>query len=192
MTNMTVEELDEIDPDAARWWWVFLMTGIAWVLVSFIVLAYEPTSATLIAYMVGAVLIVAGANELMEIGFAPSWKWLHAVLGGLFIVAGVFAFIEPFQIFGVLALLIGWYLLVKGTFDVIMSIMERDVLPLWGLVLGAGIIEIVIGLWAIGYPGRSAALLILWVGIGALMRGITEIFFAFRLRGSGRAQAAFA
>jgi uncharacterized membrane protein HdeD (DUF308 family) len=188
---MTVEELDS-DSDAARWWWVFLMTGIAWVLVSFVVLAYEPTSAALIGYMVGAVLIIAGANELFEIGFAPSWKWLHAVLGGLFIVAGVFAFIEPFQIFGVLALLIGWYLLVKGTFDVIMSIMEREVLPLWGLVLGAGIIQIVIGLWAIGYPGRSAALLVLWVGIGALMRGVTEIFFAFRLRDSGRTHAAFA
>jgi Short repeat of unknown function (DUF308) len=191
MTTLTVEEIDS-DPDAARWWWVFLMTGIAWVLVAFVVLAYEPTSAALIGFMVGALLIVAGANELMEIGFAPTWKWLHAVLGGLFIIAGVFAFIEPFQIFGILALLIGWYLLVKGTFDVIMSIMERDVLPLWGLVLGAGIIQIAIGLWAIGYPGRSAALLILWVGIGALMRGITEIFFAFRLRGSGRSQAAFA
>ena len=56
--------------------------------------------------MVGALLIVAGANGLMEIGFSPSWKWLHAVLGGLFIVAGFFAFIEPFQMFGVLALLI--------------------------------------------------------------------------------------
>jgi uncharacterized membrane protein HdeD (DUF308 family) len=60
------------------------------------------------------------------------------------------------------------------------------------LVLGAGVIQIVIGLWAIGYPGRSAALLVLWVGIGALMRGVTEIFFAFRLRDSGRTHAAFA
>ena len=94
------------------------------------------------------------------------------------------ALLEPFQTFGVLALLIGWYLLFKGVADVIFSIVERDVLHLWGLLLASGIIEIAIGMWAIGYPGRSAWLLILWVGIGALIRGVTEIVLAFKLRGA--------
>jgi uncharacterized membrane protein HdeD (DUF308 family) len=192
MTRLTVDILDDSDPDAPRFWWLFLVTGIAWVLISFLVLAFEPTSATLIGYLVGVVLIAAGVNELFEIGFVQSWKWLHAVLGVLFVVAGIFAFVEPFQIFGVLALLIGWYLLIKGTFGVVISIMERDALPLWGLLLAAGIVEIVVGIWAIGYPGRSAALLILWVGIGAMMRGITEIFLAFTLRSGGGTRAAFA
>ena len=83
---------------------------------------------------------------------------------------------------GILALLIGWYLLVKGTFDVVMSVAERHVLHLWGLVLASGLIEIAIGIWAIGSPGRSAWLLVLWVGLTALMRGITEIVLAFKLR----------
>ena len=55
-------------------------------------------------------------------------------------------------------------------------------LHLWGLLLASGIIELVIGVWAIGYPGRSAWLLILWVGIGAVIRGVTEIVLAFKLR----------
>ena len=38
-------------------------------------------------------------------------------------------------------------------------------------------------MWALGYPGRSAWLLVLWVGITALMRGVTEIVLAFKLRG---------
>jgi uncharacterized membrane protein HdeD (DUF308 family) len=192
MTRIQVEVLDDADERAAKWWWLFLITGIAWVLASFVILAAEPSSAALIAYIVGVVLIAAGVNELFEIGFAQGWKWLHAILGALFIIAGIFAFIEPFQIFGILALLIGWYLLIKGTFGVVFSIMFRDALPLWGLLLATGIIEIVIGIWAIGYPGRSAALLILWVGIGAMLRGITEIMFAFRLRGGGGARPAFA
>jgi uncharacterized membrane protein HdeD (DUF308 family) len=33
-----------------------------------------------------------------------------------------------------------------------------------------------------GYPGRSAALLILWIGIGAIIRGIAEIVSSFQLR----------
>jgi hypothetical protein len=192
MTRIQVEVLDDADEAGAKWWWLFLITGIAWVLASFVILAAEPSSAALIAYIVGIVLIAAGVNELFEIGFAQGWKWLHGILGALFIIAGIFAFIEPFQIFGILALLIGWYLLIKGTFGVVFSIMFRDGLPLWGLLLATGFIEIVIGIWAIGYPGRSAALLILWVGIGAMLRGITEIMFAFRLRGGGGASPAFA
>ena len=34
--------------------------------------------------------------------------------------------------------------------------------------------------------GRSVVLLVLWVGISALMRGVTEIVLAFRLRGARR------
>jgi uncharacterized membrane protein HdeD (DUF308 family) len=93
------------------------------------------------------------------------------------------ALTTPFQTFGILALLIGWYLLFKGTFDVIISIVERDVLPLWGLALASGIIELALAMWALGYPGRSAWLLVLWIGITALMHGVTEIVFAFKLRG---------
>ena len=39
-----------------------------------------------------------------------------------------------------------------------------------------------LGVWASGYPGRSATLLTLWVGIGALIRGITQIVASFQSR----------
>jgi uncharacterized membrane protein HdeD (DUF308 family) len=51
------------------------------------------------------------------------------------------------------------------------------------VLLAAGILEMIIGVWAIGYPGRSAWLLIIWVGIGALFRGVTEIITAFHIKG---------
>lgn len=183
MESMTEAELAEADRQLTKAWWLFLVTGIAWVIVACVVLAWKPGSAALIGYMTGFVLILAGVNEFVAIGFAASWKWLHGVLGGLFVIAGLLAVLTPFQTFGLLALLIGWYLLLKGFADVIFSIVERDVLSLWGLLLAAGIVEMVIGVWAIGYPGRSAWLLIVWVGIGALIRGVTEIILAFKLRG---------
>jgi uncharacterized membrane protein HdeD (DUF308 family) len=182
--EIAIEDVD-YEPAPSGMWWLFLITGILWVLISFVILTVDPTSAALIGWMTGFVILLAGINEFVQIGFVQGWKWLHAVLGVLFLITGIFAFIEPFQTFGILALLIGWYLLFKGTFEVIYSIAERHWLPLWGLLLAGGIIQILIGLWAIGYPGRSAALLILWVGVGAMMRGITEIFLAFQLRGGG-------
>ena len=166
-----------------RLWWLFLITGIAWVLIAFMVLAFKPTTPATIGYLTGFVLIAAGVNEFMAMGMVAAWRWLHAVLGVLFLVAGFMALASPFQTFGILALLIGWYLLFKGWFDIIVSVVERDLIPLWGLGLASGIIEVGIAMWALGYPGRSAWLLVLWIGITALMRGVTEIVLAFKLRG---------
>jgi uncharacterized membrane protein HdeD (DUF308 family) len=184
MDTMTDADVKAAERQLARSWWLFLITGIGWVLVSFIVLGLDAASSATIGYLVGFVLLAAGINEFIAISFADSWKWLHGAVGALFLVAGVMALLEPFQTFGILALLIGWYLLFKGIMDVILSIVERDELHLWGLMLVAGILEMAIGVWAIGYPGRSAWLLMVWVGLGAIIRGITEIVFAFKLRGA--------
>jgi uncharacterized membrane protein HdeD (DUF308 family) len=189
MSVLTERDVFEIEREGPSLWWLFLITGIGWVLVSFMVLAFNPTTPATIGYLAGFVLLAAGVNEFVMIGFAGGWKWLHAVLGVLFVITGIMALMSPFQTFGILALLVGWYLLLKGTFDIVLSIVERDELSLWGLLLASGILELAVGVWAIGYPRRSAWLLVLWIGIGALIRGITEIVLAFKLRGARHAAA---
>ena len=47
----------------------------------------------------------------------------------------------------------------------------------------AGIVEIILGFWAAGDFGHKVILLVVWVGVAALIRGISEIIFAFTLRG---------
>ena len=59
---------------------------------------------------------------------------------------------------------------------------------MWGSFwLGYGILEILIGFWASQQlaPAR-AVLLIIWVGVLALFRGITEIVLAFELKNAQR------
>jgi uncharacterized membrane protein HdeD (DUF308 family) len=174
-----------VDAEARRrvagLWWVLLITGIIWVLISLVVLSFSPSSVATIGYLVGVVLVVAGFTEFLEAAMGVGWRWVHALVGVLFVVAGVLSFLEPFQTFGILALLIGWYLLIRGTMEVAFALAARRELPLWGLLLIAGIIEIAIGVWAIGSPARSAWLLIIWVGIGAMIRGITEIIDSVHL-----------
>ena len=46
-----------------------------------------------------------------------------------------------------------------------------------------GILEIVLAFWVAGSFRQSAILLVAYVGIIALSRGITEIFLAFKLKG---------
>jgi uncharacterized membrane protein HdeD (DUF308 family) len=182
--TLTEREAAELQRGLVSSWWLFLVVGIGWILVSFLVLGSSSSAVATIGYLTAFVLIAAGVNELVLVGFVDSWKWLHVVFGVIVLITGLFALAAPFQTFGILAVLIGWYLLVSGTFNSVLAIAERDELPLWGLQLAAGIAEIVVGLWAIGYIFRSAWLLIIWIGIGALVRGITQIVFAFRLRGA--------
>jgi hypothetical protein len=45
--------------------------------------------------------------------------------------------------------------------------------------------------WAIGYTGRSIAVLVIWVGVWALTEGFLNIWAAFRLRGAHKQAAEF-
>ena len=70
-------------------WWVFLILGILWVLIAFVVLAGSPTSVATIGFLMGGVLIAAGLTEAVEATATEGWRWLHVALAVLFIATGV-------------------------------------------------------------------------------------------------------
>jgi uncharacterized membrane protein HdeD (DUF308 family) len=179
MTAITIENPRE--PAVGKLWWVLLVTGILWILLGLYVLQAHYGSAVAIGYIVAFWLIFAGVAEFIEAGVVERWRWLHVVLGIVFVVGGIMALLSPFQTFMVLAALIGIFLVIKGTFDFVFALAVRHDLDLWWMGLIAGIIEIAVGVWAIGYQGRSAALLLVWVGIGAMIRGISEIVAGFHI-----------
>jgi len=169
------------EPAVGKWWWVLLVSGFLWILIGLFVLAADFDSAVLIGYLVAFWLIFAAVAEFAEVGVSIAWKWLHVVMGILFVIGGIAALLAPFQTFTVLAALIGIFLVLKGTFDFVFGIALRHEIDMWWLTMTAGILQILLGIWAMGYPGRSAALLILWIGIGAIIRGIAEIVTAFHV-----------
>src|SRR4051794_38252810 len=117
----------------------------------------------------------------MQAVVMQGWRWLHAILAVLFFVGGIFAIVYPGQTFRTLAILIAWFLLIKGTTLFCVSLASHG-LPWWWVGMLVGALDILIGLWAIGYPGRSATLLVLWAGIAALARGIADIVMGFQVR----------
>jgi uncharacterized membrane protein HdeD (DUF308 family) len=164
------------------WWWLLLVTGILWILIGIFALEADFNSAVLIGYLVAVWLLFAGAAEFATIGVVESWKWLHAVFGVLFVLGGIAALLAPFQTFTVLAGLMGFFLVIKGIFDFSLALHMRGITDLWWLTLILAVLEVALGIWAMGYPGRSAALLIIWVGVGAIVRGVSDIVSAFAAR----------
>jgi uncharacterized membrane protein HdeD (DUF308 family) len=163
-------------------WWVFLITGIAWMLVALILLRFDYTSVSAISILFGFVAIAAGVVEIGMLFISPGWwKLLNGLLAIVFIVAGVVAFIHPGNTFAALAAVFSFFLIFAGTFDIIWSIASRREIDVWWLQLIGGIIELALGFWAAGYYGRSAVLLVAWVAAFAIIRGVRDIVFSFRV-----------
>ena len=164
-------------------WWSFLITGIAWMVVSLIVLRFDYTSVFSIALLFGFVALAAGVVEIAMVFLARGWwKLLNAVLAVAFIAAAIVSFVHPGNTFAALAAVFSFFLVFAGAFDVIYAISARRESDAWWLQLVGGIIELALGFWAAGYWGRSAILLVAWVAAFALIRGVRDIVLAFRVR----------
>jgi uncharacterized membrane protein HdeD (DUF308 family) len=180
----------EVVREAARWWWLFLLAGIAWSVFALVIFRFDMTSAASIAILFGIIAIIAGVDEFMAIGVSTTgWKIVHGLLGVIFIVVGIFALAHPWSTFEVLAAVIGFFLLFKGIFDISVAFMTKAEFELWWVQLVVGLIEVGLAFWVAGDFQRKATLLIVYVGIVALSKGITDIFFAFKLKGLQRRTA---
>lgn len=169
--------------DAARVWWLFLITGTAWLLFSIIVFRFDYTTVSAISIVFGILMLGFALMELVSLLTTAGWRrLLHAVLALAFLVIGIVSFIHPGNTFKALAAVMSFYFIIKGTFDLIIAFATRPENDLWWLGLISGVIMIVLGFWAAGDFGHKVILLVVWVGLAALMRGISEIIFAFTLR----------
>ncbi len=181
LDNMFEER--EVVREAARWWWLFLLGGIAWLVFALVIFRFDITSAASVAILFGIVAIIAGVDEFMAIGVSTTgWKIVHGILGVIFVLVGIFAFIEPGSTFQALAALIGFFFLFKGVFDIAVAFATKRENDLWWLQLVVGLIEIGLAFWVSGSFRDKAILLLVYVGIVALSKGITDIMLAFKLR----------
>jgi uncharacterized membrane protein HdeD (DUF308 family) len=175
-----------LEAEAARHWWVFLVAGVLWIIFGWVVLTFDYTTVWAVAVFLGLGLMAGGAMGIVVGLDAASWRWLHITFGVISILAGFIALFWPGQTFLVLAAIIGWYVMITGVLDLVTAIATKDENDLWWLQLILGIAQILIGLWAVGYAGRSIALLVVWVGATALARGISSLIIGFGLHGAGK------
>jgi uncharacterized membrane protein HdeD (DUF308 family) len=173
-------------------WWVPLLLGILWLIYAFIVLSFTYKTVWAVVVFAAVAFIFTGIGEFVLATILESWHWLHALAGVLCIAAGILALVWPGQTFLVMAAIIGWFLLFRGTFNIVESLFIKDYVEQWWLMLITGILQVGIALWAVGYAGRSIAVLVVWVGAWALTEGIMNIWAAFRIRSVNRQAAGLA
>ncbi len=169
-------------------WWMFLLTGVSWLIISWAVLRFSIASVATVGLLLGVVFLISAIGETMIAAARVGWSWLHILMSVIFVLGAIWSFASPFDAFWSLSAVIGLLLILRGSLDVITAIPAREVLPTWWLGLVTGILEIVLGFWASqqAFPAR-AALVIFFVGFFTLFRGISDIVLAFELKSVARA-----
>ena len=164
-----------------RYWWLLLLSGIAWIVVAATIFRFDYTSVVAVAVLFGVLAIIIGTFELGMATISRSWwRLLHAVLGAIFVATGVVSFFTPANTFVGLAAVISFYFVFAGSWDLVSSLTLRSV-PGWWIQLVSGLVELGLGFWAAGSWRISATLLVAFVGAMVLIRGITQITLAFSL-----------
>jgi len=177
--------------DASRWWWVFIVTGVLWLWLSLVVLRFTTTSVATVGILIGVMFTVAAITEFMAVAVTSGgWKVVHIFLTVLFALGAIWGYSNPKDAFWALAEVLGFILVVYGAIELTQAVATRPINPLWWLGLTVGILLILLGFWTSQQMlVVQAQLLILYVGIFALFRGIGHIVFAFSVRHAGRLAA---
>ena len=118
--------------EGARYWWLFLVSGVLWLLIAWVVLRLNSTSIATVGVLLGAVFLIAGINEVGEASLAPGgWKIWHYVMAVIFLLGGLWGFIRPVNTFFALASVLGLILIFYGAFEIIQGVASRAVNPYW-------------------------------------------------------------
>ena len=172
--------------EAARYWWVFLIIGIAWVVAALVILQFNHASITTVSVILGIMFVAAAVQQFVLTAIADSLRWLYAIFGVLFTACAVICFVEPAGTFTGLANVLGFLFLVVGVWWMMQAFITKAVNPLWWLGLIAGILLIILAFWTSGqFFLQRAYTLLVFAGIWALMQGITDIVRAFQIRSLG-------
>jgi uncharacterized membrane protein HdeD (DUF308 family) len=165
------------------YWWVGLVAGITWLVISLVILQFDSASVTTVGVLVGVMFLLAGVQNLAVTTLPVEHRWVPALFSVLFLVSAVICFIDPVSTFAGLADMLGFLFLLVGVWWMTQSFLERAVNPMWWLTLISGILMTGIAFWAAGQLfATKAYTLLVFAGIWALMQGTVDIVRAFEVR----------
>jgi uncharacterized membrane protein HdeD (DUF308 family) len=168
----------------ARYWWVELVIGAFWVVIALVILKFNHASVVTVGILIGIMFLIFAVEQFILAGLSRGWvRWLWAFFGVLLTAAGIVSLIHPRNTFAGFADILGFVFLLIGVIWTVQAFVEREYNQLWWLGLTAGILMIILAFWVDGefFLSRAATLLV-FAGIWALMKGITDIIRAFQIR----------
>ena len=169
--------------EISGYWWVGLFAGVAWLVISLVILQFDSASVTTVGVLVGVMFLLAAIQNIALTTLPVEHRWVPVLFSVLFLVSAVICFIEPVDTFAGLADMLGFLFLLVGVWWMVQSFLERPVNPMWWVNLISGIVMTGIAFWVAGQLfATKAYTLLVFAGIWALMQGTVDIVRAFEVR----------
>ena len=170
----------------AKWWWLFIITGILWLVISFILFQFDTQSLATLGYLVGFMLLFTGIEQFVVASATQGWKWVWILFGIFFVLGGAWAIVNPFATAFALATSLGVLFVLVGIFWIIEAFATKSANPLWWLGLVSGLIMVGMAWW-VSQQNTVAKVftLLTFAAIWALIHGIGDFVRAFQLKKLG-------
>lgn len=166
----------------SKWGW-FLALGVLITLLGIYAMVNVVMATIASIYFIAAVMVVAGAGYLVHAFQVRGWEnVLYWALGGvLYLIAGIFAFMNPIAASAVLTLVMAVTLIVAGIARLVIGLRMRGsggtYMILSGIVTALGGVLI-----AAGWPASSLFVLGLFLSVDLIIQGATLIGLSLALR----------
>ena len=162
----------ETAPLRAKWGWIVAL-GVVYMLAGLVALGSVVMATAASVLIVGAMMIVAGVAEIIHAFQIKGWGkfLLWALLGVLYIVAGLVTFENPLLAALLLTLLLGASLAASGIMRIFLAFSMKREAP-WIWVALSGVITLLLGLLILArWPVSSIYVLGMFLGIDLVIAG---------------------
>lgn len=169
-------------PQPGSAWWIFLLQGIAAILLGLMLLTNP--GATLVALMtfLGVYLLMTGVLSLVRTFVDRSSAWIWSLLSGIIgIFAGIVVLNHPLlaavTVPTILIFVLGFESLFMGVFEIIRGFKGGGA---GAFILG--VINVLVGLLLLGRPMMAALAIPFFFGVLLLIEGVGLVILALRAR----------
>lgn len=163
-----------------RHWWVFLIRGILFIIVSIWMIASPLTSFVALGFIFGLIIFIAGLGELLHAvkGNTEANRGWHIFLGIVDLILGVVLMGHIAASVAILRIIVGIWFLIRG-FSLISF--SRTLKRSWLLTI-SGIITVIFGLMIIFNAVFGSITLITLIAVAFFITGIFNMWLGLRMR----------
>ncbi|WP_445114929.1 HdeD family acid-resistance protein [Acinetobacter sp. WZC-1] len=161
----------------------YLILGVLLVIFGLVLLASLSFATLTVVALFGLLMMTGGVLHLIAAFkiFDGGYRWLWALFGVLYLIAGYYAFKSPITTAVVLTSLLAIALLIGGFIRIINAFMLKPMSG-WGWTLLSGILTLATGIIILASPDSPFWVLGLFLGIDILFQGINYLTFAAAIK----------
>jgi uncharacterized membrane protein HdeD (DUF308 family) len=161
-------------------WWLSIVGGAVLLILGIWMVTNLYDSPVVLAWLVGASLILTGIVEVMALHGERGIGWAVWISGALLVAAGLAMIVWPGITLWALAVLAGIGLVLAGVMRLVTAFMDRDQ-PDFVLNLALGVLGIVVGVMVLAWPEATLMVLALILGIRFIVTGVVAVGLGWQL-----------